>query len=211
MRTLTSACSLRGIVRQQTFHAAQHYLRLSHSLVVAGWLAYAPIGPLQAQGPPRGSLSEYVTATWDSLFALDPEAALSDASRVCVESQGLVIGDPDPRPITSMRDQDTTTVPYLEARGQYVVDAADCWSAAPDTTFPTLYVQGAITRRRASSGDSVTLAVFKLFKARSCPTDVLRRCALPVKGATIIYVTGSVAKTRSGWPPLPLRRVYPEF
>lgn len=187
------------------------HLRLASSFLAA-YLACAPQRAAVAQAGPAQSTVEYVKATWYSLFSLDPDGALSSAPKICIDSPGLAIGDSDPRDIGSIPDRDTTTVAFLESIGQYVVDAADCWSPSPDTTYATLYVQGAITRRRApSGGDSVSVAVFKLYRARPCGTTVLPRCALPVAGAATIYVTGKVTKTPGGWPPMTLRRVYPDF
>lgn len=187
-------------------------LRLATLSFLAGSIACALPRAALAQVGPALSTSEYVKATWYSLFSLDPDGALTNASRICIDSSGLTIGDSDPRDIGSIPDRDTTTVAFLEGIGQYVVDAADCWSRSPDTTYSTLYVQGAITRRpTANSGDSVSVAVFKLFRARPCATSVLPRCALPAKGAATIYVTGKVSKTPAGWPPIRLQRVYPDF
>ena len=187
------------------------HLRLATSSFLAGYLVCAPQSAALAQTAPAQSTIEYVKATWYSLFSLDPDGVLSSAPKICVDSPGLAIGDTDPRDIGSIPDRDTTTVAFLESIGQYVVDAADCWSVSPDTTYSTLYVQGAITRRRApNSRDSVSVAVFKLFRARPCGTTVLPRCALPTRGAATIYVTGKVTKTPTGWPPMTLRRVYPD-
>lgn len=185
----------------------ERLVQLSPSGLLATLLAFAPLSAAGAQATAPPSLNEYVNATWYSLFKLDPDAELSNAPRVCIDSHGLSIGDTDPRDIRSMPDRDTTTVPFLAGIGQYVVDAAECWSASSDTTYATLYVQGEITRRVAGNGDSVTVAVFKLFNARPCATTVLPRCALPAQGARTLYVTGKVSKTPAGWPPIKLQRV----
>jgi hypothetical protein len=185
--------------------------RLATCSLLAVVLGSVPFGAIQAQKGAGNMVSEYLKATWYALFTLDPEGSISSAPRICVDSHGLAFGEPDPRDLTTLADRDTTTVPFLESIGQYVVDASDCWSAAPDTTYPTLYVQGSITRRRAGNGDSVSVALFQLFRARPCATSVAPRCALPAKGAPTIYVTGLVAKTASGWPPIPLRRTFPDF
>lgn len=184
--------------------------RLSLSLLSA-CLASAPFSALLAQGTPVTSPSEYVKATWYSLFRLDPEGALSGAPRICIDSHGLTIGDSDPRDLTTLAEPDTATVPFLEGIGQYVVDAADCWSVVSDTAYPTLYVQGSITRHASGRGDSVSVALFQLFQARPCITTVTPRCARPAKGAATIYVTGMVARTPAGWPPITLRQTHPDF
>lgn len=184
--------------------------RLPCGLLAAG-LACAPLDALQAQRTPATDTREYLKATWYALFSLDPEGVLSAAPRICIDSHGLAIGEPDPRDVTTLAEPDNTTVPFLEGLGQYVVDAADCWSAPRDTSFATLYLQGSITRRRTGRGDSVSVALFQLFQARPCATTIEPRCALPVPGAPTIYVTGMVAKTPSGWPPVRLQRTYPDF
>lgn len=190
---------------------AVDHLRLLSCSLLAACLGCVPCLPLQAQNVPAANTGEYLKATWYSLFSLDPDGSLSGAPRICIDSHGLAIGESDPRDLTTLADPDTITVPFLEGLGQYVVDAADCWSGPSDTTYPTLYVQGSITRRRTGSGDSVSVALFQVFQARPCGTTVVPRCALPVKGTTTIYVTGMVAKTPAGWPPITLRRAYPEF
>lgn len=183
-------------------------VRLTTVGLLLGLGATSPAVALQAQATPVQTTAEYLQATWYTLFKMDPEGLITGAPRICVDTHGLAIGEPDPRNLASLTERDTTTVPFLESIGQYVVDAAACWADPADTAYATLYIQGSVTRR-ASGSDSVAVALFQLFPARPCANTVTPRCAVPAPGATTIYVTGKIRKATSGWPPLPLRRTTP--